>query len=171
VTVVSLGALNGWLNPTDPNDDTGTFNLTFRAMGCDTRGSIQGLGRATIDSDEPMAQNFLLLTGLVGLLEGLFPVLNQERQWKLDLPFSVDGSKISTKAAKLSNRRATAEISGQVDLAKDWATLTAKVSLRGLIGLAGKLLRPLSPDLLEFYGTGSLRDIQWESDTPPKPED
>ncbi|MGI9243594.1 MAG: hypothetical protein ACR2RV_22535, partial [Verrucomicrobiales bacterium] len=170
VTNVSLASFNRWANPKKPNDDTGTFNLTFKAKGTTVPDSMQGVGRATIGSEEPMAQNFLALKGLVGALEGLFPILDGERSWELDLPFSVDGSKITTDATKLSNARTTAEISGYVDLAKDETDLVANVNLRGLLGVAGILVKPLKSDFLEFYGTGSPRDIQWESDEPPEPE-
>ncbi len=161
---VKLADFNHWFDPETPATDVGSFALAFRGKGTNLPGSFSGAGEARISADEPMAGNLLFLNGLVGALEGLFPSLSDDRDWTFDLPFTIRDSKIHTAESTLTNRRTTAKISGHVDLQANKIDLLAKVNLRGLIGIASKLVRPLKSDFLEFRGTGSPGKIDWKSE-------
>jgi hypothetical protein len=159
---VSMNALKHWLLPEDDKPYDGTFDLDFTGKGTGKLQTIVGSGRVVIDSDEPVAQSFPVLDGLVGFLENIIPVLKDNKAWTLDMPYSVKDGNIIANEGKLNGPSIKTTVNGQVDLINDKADVNVSVNLRGLIGVATNLLTPFRDNLIEIKGTGSLGDVKWE---------
>ena len=151
---ISIAAVNEWLNSSDPVIQDGTFDLNFVGKGIKSLDSLTGNGQATIGSDNHSAGGFPIVSGLVGTLEGFFPVLRRNSGWDLDLPFTVSAGKIQTTNTRLSSKRVQATIRGSVDWINDKVDLVADVNLRGLIGVVTNLARPFRSGFASFSGRG-----------------
>ena len=161
VNDISTDAAKEWLDPSNTAFEGGVFDLSFEGRGTGAQGTLTGSGRAMVDADNPSAQNFPLVEGLVGSLEGFFPVLRRDRSWQLDMPFIVSGGKIQTDSSRLTSRRVSATISGHVDWLNDEVDLLANVNLRGLVGIVTNLSRPFRSGFVQFGGRGTLSDVEW----------
>jgi len=158
---ISLDALNDWLDPANRVIEKGTFNLSFKGAGSSTLESLAGTGRVTIDAENGSAQDFPFVSGLVGFLEGLFPVLSRNRHWELDLPFSVAAGKIESTAGQLTARRVSARLTGSVDWVNDRVEILAGVNLSGLVGIVTSIATPLRENFIEVMGRGTLDEVEW----------
>ncbi len=76
---VSMDALNHWLVPEDKKPHKGNFDLQFTGEGAGSIQTLVGQGRVLVDSEEAAAQNFPIIDGLVGFLNGLIPVLKKNK--------------------------------------------------------------------------------------------
>ena len=65
----------------------------------------------------------------------------------------------------------TAEVSGTVDWLNNKVDLVADVNLKGLVGVATTLIRPLKSGFIELRGTGKLGEVKWERATILDPKD
>jgi len=158
---ISIAAANDWLDPANQVIETGVFDLNFEGKGAESLESLSGKGRATIGSDAPAARDFPIVSGLVGALEGYFPILRRDRSWELDMPFTVGGGTISTDNTRLTSRRVSATIRGGVDWVNGEVDLVAGVNVRGLIGVVTNLARPFRTGFVEFVGRGPVDNVTW----------
>ena len=161
VSDISMKEANDWLAPESRISDGGTFDLALGMRGGRGARSLSGTGRASIDADDPSAQNFVLVRGLVGALESVFPSLRRNGGWELDMPFTISDGAVRTDGARLKSRRVTATITGSVSLVDDRVDLLAVVNLRGLIGTIANVARPFQSGFVQVRATGTLQKIEW----------
>jgi len=159
---VSMDALNRWLVPEDKTSHKGNFDLQFTGEGVASLETLVGQGRVLVDSDESTAQNFPIIDGLIGFLEGLIPVLEKKKVWTLDLPFTVKDSIISAVDAKIKGPSIDLSLNGQLDLNTEMVDVGVGVNLRGLVGITTGLLTFFRENLVDITGKGKLGAIEWE---------
>lgn len=97
------------------------------------------------------------------VFEKLTPKFNKDEPSTLTVNHRMAGGTLYLDDLKVVSEQARIEAGGTIDLAREYAQLTAKGRLRKIPGLATVLLT----SLLEFKGEGPVDDVNWSLKSLP----
>lgn len=139
----------------------GVVQFDWKGGGGFELASVSGAGSLGISDAEFF--EIPLLGTLTVVFNQLTPSFGRAVVSSLRARHRLAGGKLQIENLVLDNQQAHVEAEGGIDLARQYAKLTARANLRGIVGLATVLLT----SLLELEGEGPLRDVRWRLKSAP----
>jgi len=139
----------------------GVLHLDWQGRGGFELATITGSGSLSLHEAEFL--HIPLIGSLYVVFDQLTPGFGRDVASSITANYRLAGGTLHLANLILESKEAHVEAAGSVDLNRQFAHLTAKANLKGMVGLPTVLLSAL----LELEGEGPVSDVRWKLNNVP----